>query len=202
MPEYPKTGSILNSELHTELSTQILITVNNEPVGAIQSFQETQNRPSRRITEVGTDGTIEITPQSAATVTLNVNRVAFDGLSIAEAFSRGFVNIKSQRIAFDIVVINHHTGTGDDAVITTYHNCWFTNMGKTYSATDYVVIQTATIEVEDVRTTRANGPVVESQGAGGSRQNPNAQIDAVEGAADSGEYRGTLDFPGLISAAF
>lgn len=201
-PAYPKTGSILNSNIHTGLSTQIIIKVNDEPVGAIQQLSETQTRGIKRITEVGVDGVIEMVPQSATEVNLQATRVAFDGLSLPEAFSRGFKNIQSQRIPFDIVVIDQQTGTGSNAVVTTYHDCWFSSVGTTYSSSDYIISQTATIQATKVFTHRGGEAVVKSQGIGGSRQVP-AQIDDVELAADSGVTPlGSLDSPDLISAAF
>ena len=72
MATYPRTGSILDSTTRTALSTQIIIMVNNEPVGAVQSFSEKQDRSNKRISEVGTDGTIEIVPSSAAKITLTL----------------------------------------------------------------------------------------------------------------------------------
>ena len=42
MAEYPQTGSILDSKTRTALSTQIVIMVNGEAVGAVQSFSECQ----------------------------------------------------------------------------------------------------------------------------------------------------------------
>lgn len=202
MAEYPNTGSILRDNIHTALSTQIIILVNNEPVGAVQSFQEQQNRATRRVTEVGTDGTIEIVPQSATEISVNVDRIVYDGLSITEAFARGFRNIQAQRIPFDIVVIDQFSGTADDAVITTYHNCWFESIGKTYSSSDYVITESCTIKVEYIATSRGGSSIANTQGVGGGRQLNGIQIDSVEQQADSGDRRGSLDFPGLISAAF
>lgn len=199
---YPRTGSILDSTTRTALSTQIIIMVNNEPVGAIQSFSEKQSRSNKRISEIGTDGTIEIVPSSPAEVSLSINRIAFDGLSITEAFSRGFRNIQAQRIPFDIVVIDQFTGTGDDAIITTYHNCWLNSIGRTYNSDDYIISEDCDVEVEFVSSIRGGDAVVLSQGAGGGRQLAGTQYDEVEGMADSGARRGALDFPGLISAAF
>ena len=198
---YPKTGSILDSTTRTALSTQIIVMVNNEPVGAIQKFAESQSRSVERITEVGTDGTIEIVPKSAAEFSISVDRIAYDGLSVTEAFSRGFRNIQSQRIPFDIIVIDQYTGTGNDAVITTYQNCWFTSIDKTYSSDDFIITEGVKIEVENIRTLRGGEAVSLSQGVGGSRQ-IHPQMDPVEQLADSGVRRGALDFPGLISAAF
>jgi hypothetical protein len=209
MAEYPSTGTILDnpntgSKTRTGLSTQIIVYVNGEPVGAIQSFQETQARSNKRISEVGTDGIIEIVPQAPAQVTLSVNRIVFDGLSLPESFSRGFKNIHAQRIPFDIVVIDKFTGTDNDAVVTTYHNCWFSNLTKTYQVTDYTIAESANIDCEFVSSTRAGEAVAESQGVQGGREIPNRQTDAVEQATDSGQAgrRGALDFPGLISAAY
>jgi hypothetical protein len=202
MATYPKTGSVLDSTTRTALSTQIIIMVNNEPVGAVQSFSEKQSRTNKRISEIGTDGVIEIVPQKATDVSLTIKRVAFDGLSITEAFSRGFRNLQAQRIPFDIVVIDQFTGTGNNAIITTYHNCWFNNIGRTFNSDDYIISEDCGVDVEFVSTIRGGDAVVLSQGAGGGRQLAGAQIDDVESLADSGVRRGSLDFPDLISAAF
>ena len=207
---YPNTGTLFDNpavegaKTRTSLSTQVVITVNGEPVGAVQRFQESQRRSNAKIKEVGTDGLIEIVPQSAADVTLTVNRMVFDGLSLPEAFSRGFRNIHAQRIPFDIVVIDRFTGTGNDAVVTTYHNCWFNSLSKSYAVDNYVIAEDAGIDVEYISTERAGEAVALSQGVNGTREIPNRQLDSVESAADAGKSgrRGALDFPGLISAAY
>lgn len=204
MASYPRTGSNLDSTTKSSLSTQIIIMVENEPVGAIQSFQETQSRSNKPITEVGTDGVIELVPQGATKVSLQIQRMYFDGLSLPESFSRGFRNIHSQRIPFDIVVIDQFTGTGNDAIITTYHNCWFNNLSITYSASDYTIAQSAGVDCEYISTIRGGEAVALSQGVGGGRQIPGVQLDVAELGADSGANgrRGSLDYPGLISAAY
>ena len=94
---------VYDSYTKTGLSTQIVIMVNGNPVGAIQSFGEQQNRSIKPINEVGTDG--QMKPQSSTTIKLNIQRVVFDGLSVTEAFSRGFRNIAAKRIPFDIIVL-------------------------------------------------------------------------------------------------
>lgn len=198
---YPKTGSILDSTTRTALSTQIIILVDGEPVGAVQDFSPDQSRANKRITEVGTDGTIEIVPTSGAEVSLSISRIVYDGLSVTEAMARGFRNLKSQRIPFDIVVIDQNTGTGDDAIITTYKNCWFKSIRNSYKSSDYIIDESVQVDVEDVMTLRGGEAVALSQGVGGSRQIP-LQRDPVELATDAGGRRGSLDFPGLISASF
>jgi len=204
MASYPRTGSNLDSTTKTSLSTQIIIMVENEPVGAIQSFRETQQRSIKPINEVGTDGIIELVPQSPTKVSLQIDRMYFDGLSLPEAFSRGFRNLQSQRIPFDIVVIDQFTGTGNDAIITTYHNCWFNNLSISYTANDYTISQSASVDCEYVSTIRGGEAIALSQGTGGGRQIPSTQLDIAELAADSGANgtRGSLDYPGLISAAY
>lgn len=207
MAEYPNTGTIFDnpdngSKTRTALSTQIVVYVEGEPVGAIQSLQETQNRPVKSIQEVGTDGIIEITPNGAATIDLSVTRLVFDGLSLTESFSRGYRNIHAQRIPFDIVVIDKFTGDGDNAIVTTYHNCFFKSLSKTYSAEQYQITETAQVSAEFMSSTRAGGPVAESQGISGAREIPGRRVDSVEQSADTGTRRGPLDFAGLISAAY
>ena len=207
MADYPNTGTIFDnpdngSKTRAALSTQIVVYVEGEPVGAIQSLDETQNRPVKSIQEVGTDGIIEIIPNGAATIQLTVKRVVFDGLSLPEAFSRGYRNIHAQRIPFDIVVIDKFTGDGDNAVVTTYHNCFFKSLSKSYSADQYMITESAGVEAEFMSTTRAGGPVADSQGVNGGREIPGRQVDSVEQSADTGTRRGPLDFAGLISAAY
>ena len=200
MATYPNSGSILDSHTRTALSTQIIIMVNNEPVGAVQSFKESQDRTIERVFEIGLDGTVELVPTKPAEIGLSVSRIVYDGLSLTESMARGFRNVQAQRIPFDIVVIDQYTGTDDDAVITTYENCWFESIGKTYDASNFIITEDASIKVENIRTLRGGEAVALSQGVGGSRQ-INAQIDQVELFADSGR-RGSLDFANLISAAF
>ena len=209
MAEYPSTGSILDNEdlgskTRTGLSTQILIYVNEEPVGAVQSFTENQTKGVRRIGEVGTDGFIEIIPNIQTTIALELERVVFDGLSLPESLSRGFRNIAAQRIPFDVVVVDKFTGSGDNAVVTTYHNCWFERISKSYTATDYVIVERAGVAAQFMSTVRGGEAVSLSQGVGGAREIPDRQEDSVEQAADAGKNgrRGSLDFPGLITAAF
>tara|TARA_A200000159_G_scaffold163594_1_gene190359 strand:+ start:1189 stop:1845 length:657 start_codon:yes stop_codon:yes gene_type:complete len=217
MADYPATKTLFDKAgdpqrgtTRSSLSTQIVVYVNDEPVGAIQSFQETQTRTNKKIQEVGTDGIIEIVPQSAASVTLTVNRIVFDGLSLPEAFSRGFKNIHSQRMPFDIKVIDSFAGGSDEEkTVTTYHNCWFSQLGKSYTTQDYTITENANIDCEFVSCLRGGGQsVAETQGVGGSREipwqkdNQNADGVGIEQVVDTGGRRGGMDFPGLINAAY
>ena len=201
---FPETKTTLDSSTRTGLSTQVLIYVNGEPVGAVQSFQLQQNRQTKSIQEVGTDGIIEIVPTSATTYSITCNRIVFDGLSLPEAMSRGWTNIAAQRIPFDIVVIDRFFGSGgNESIVTTMHNCWFKSIGKQYQANDYVIQENATLECEHVSTLKGGQAVGDSQvGFGGAREIPGRQLDSVEAQADSGNRRGGMDFPGIINAAY
>jgi len=201
---YPATKSTLDSKTRTGLSTQVVIMVNGEPVGAVQSFQVTQSRGNKRISEVGTDGFVEIVPSAQTTITISITRIVYDGLSVTQAFGRSFVHLQSQRIPFDIVVIDKFFGDSEEEkMVTVYKNCWFNNIGKTYSSSDYIIQENASVDVETVYTTRNGEPVGNTSGSG-QREIPGADIDqsGAEFAADSGERRGAMDFPGIINAAY
>jgi hypothetical protein len=198
MSEYPKTGSTLQSNISTGLSTQIVVKVGSDAVGALQALEVRQNRPLARLVELGTDGTLEIVPQQRTEVTLTVRRIVFDRLRIAEAFERGYVNIKSQRLPFDILVIDQTGGDGDLAVTHHYVNCWFQDLSTPYNADNYIITESATIWAEDVSSRLGSS----SNAAQGGARDMKPQIEPIERDADIGNRRGTLDFPGLITAAF
>jgi hypothetical protein len=212
---YPNTGSRLTSSISTSLSTQIIINAvlsdgSVIPVGAVQELTESQNRGLARIVEIATDGVIEIVPMKATEFELTLNRTVFDGLSLPEAFGRSFRNIQSQRAPFNIEVIDVNAAVTDaqgvfdknTAVITTYHNCWFTRTSTPIKADNYIIVQQATVWCENVSATRAGNAVALSQAAGGGRSiiTP-GQADPVEVAADRGARLGSLDFAGLMLAA-
>ena len=201
---FPNTGTNINAGHRTNsgLSTQIIIKVFNNPVGALQTLSVTQNRPLQRISEIGTDGVIEIVPNAATTYELSAERVVFDQLRLPESFSRGFRFIAAQRVPFDIDVIDI-SGTDpnspdDDSnkVIMTYKNCWFTNYVTPYQAGNYIITETASLWCETAYLVQL--------GRDGSlrpvdRQNDNAGIEAE---VNSGRRLGSLDASGLINSLF
>lgn len=198
MAEYPATGSTLTSNISTGLSTQIVIKVGNDTVGAVQQLQVTQNRPLYRAVEIGLDGTLEIVPQQRTEVTLNVTRIVFDKLRMAEAFARGFVNIKAQRLPFDILVIDRTSGQGENAITHTYRNCWFQNYVTPYNADNYIITETAVLWAEDASSRLGASANVAQGGA----RDMKPQIETRERATDIGNFRGTMDAPGIADAAF
>jgi hypothetical protein len=205
---YLYTGSSLEAGTNTGLSTQILVKIDGKAVGAIQSLTATQTRRMRRINEVGTDGVIEIVPQSATEIVLRVERIVFMKKGLPESFNRAYTNIHAQRVPFDIFVYDFtnakgatldngfFAGDSAEGVITTvYENCWFNNLEIRYQASDYIVAQNASIDAEYVRTF-ANGDV----GTSVVPVNADNNIDPLERLADIGR-RGSMDARGLTEIA-
>jgi len=158
------TSPLHDKKLQVGLSTQIIIEAQDgtgqfRAVGAIQNLTPTETRPLQRIGEVGTDAVIEITPTSFTTVTLEVTRIVFDYQRLPAAFQRGFRHIHSQRVPFDIQVRDYNPyweisttpGQSTNFVLTTrYVNCWLARYSSPYTADNYIITETATIEAEHV----------------------------------------------------
>jgi len=195
---YPQSGSLISSEragTHTGLSTQIIIMVQNFPIGAIQEFSINQNRSFKRIPEIGTDGVVEIHPKGAAKITLNVTRIVFDELRLTEAFARGFINLQAQRIPFDIQIIDRTSSMNElDAIIHVFHNCWFKNYAPSYQADNFVISEDATLVCEYITSSRQG----QSVSVGGLR-GLSYEYDTVERSTDVNGRRGRLDSAGLLT---
>lgn len=159
----PVVSPFHDKKLQVALSTQIIIEAQDangvfRAVGAIQSLAPTETRPLLRIGEVGTDATIQITPNALPTIELAVTRIVFDYQRLPAAFGRGFRHIHSQRIPFDISVTDYNPyqevasaqGGIPNAVITRYVNCWMQNYSTTWTQDNYVISETATIWAETV----------------------------------------------------
>lgn len=196
------------------LSTQIIIKVGNNPVGALQRLSVTQNRSLQRIQEIGTDGVIEIVPNSATQYELRVERVVFDLLRLPEAFSRGFRFIAAQRVPFDIEVFdisnaNENARLGDDpgsdanVVGMTYKNCWFNSYETPFAADNYVITESANIWCETAFVGSGLGQGENIPASGGLR-GIEAQVDGggVEQEVNSGARIGSLSASGLVNSFF
>lgn len=199
---YLYTGSNTSSATNTGLSTQILVKVDGNSVGAIQNLSENQTRPLRAIGEVGTDGNLEIVPNGPTKFTLRVQRIHFNRRSLTEALGRGFINIQAQRIPFDIYIYDFHNVpagqltddfdvSGVEGVITTiYENCWIGSKSTEYNAADYIIMQNADIEAEFCHTFINGDPLQNASFA------TPVIDDRVERVADTSR-RGSLDARGL-----
>lgn len=201
MALYPTSGSTLGSKIQTGLSTQIVILVENEPVGAIQSINITQTRDMNPIHEIGFDGTLEIVPNRPTAYTAQITRVVFDRLRLPEAFKRGFVNIKSQLIPFDIEIVDRTGGEVNSGteVVHKLVNCWFNNYNPTYGL-DFTISESAGITFADIQTFYGNGSPLSSTTRGLRGITP--QTLPREGQTDMGQYRGTMDVANLVAQTF
>lgn len=204
---FPNTGAgstIGEQRTSTGLSTQIIIKIGKTPVGALQSLSVTQKRALKRITEIGTDGVIEIVPNQATEYDLSVTRIVFDQLRLPEAMSRGFRFIAAQRVPFDIDVIDitgtqanvEVTDTNTDRVIMTYKNCWFTSYETPYQAGEYIITEKADLQCETAYLVQI--------GTDGTRRSIDYQVDngGVEKEVNEGRRLGSLDASGLINSLF
>jgi|SRR5690606_5541331 len=206
---YPHTGSILTDAgrnvTRTGVSTQIIIQVDGNPVGAVKSLSINETRDIAMIAEVGTDGFIDSVPKSSTKVNGACKRTRFDNLRIASAFSRGFVHVAAQRIPFDIVILDIFAADEDDAdgfnasdsVITTViKNVWISKIGVSYNSDDFVIVEDLDWQAEHIYSYLGQGQ--SAAPAPFARQIPIIDNDAFERQADLGQRRGALDAAGLI----
>jgi len=194
------TGSGTINRTGIGLSTMMIIKVGTTAVGAIQKMTINEDRPIKFIDEVGTDGHIDSAPTGSSNVKGSCSRIRFDRLRVTEAFSRGFVHVKSQRIPFDIEIIdqfNGAVGSGSE-VITVIQNVWITSIGQSLDSSNWIMTDEMGWEAETI-SSRIGSEQTSAQG--GERGIP-LQYDPYEIAADVGKRRGSMDAPSLISAAF
>lgn len=204
---YPLTGSTIDSNISTGLSTQILVKVGTENVGAIQNLSIQQRRSLYRSREVGLDGILEIVPNNSTEYSANITRIVFDRLRLPEAFSRGFINIKSQVLPFDILIIDRTNGETDGAVNHRLQHCWFTSYNPTYQADNFIISEQAEIWIEDISSTLGSS---DTNAAIGGARGVNFDVNTRERATDRGAggsdlgagFRGTLDVSDLINQSF
>lgn len=206
---YPHTGSQLTDAgrnvTRTGVSTNIIIQVDGNPIGAIQSLSINETRNIQMIDEVGTDGHIDSVPNKSTNINGSCKRVRFDNMRVATAFSRGFVHVAAQRIPFDIIILDIFAADEDDAdgfngsdnVITTViKNVWIKSIKVDYTSQDFVISENMDWEAEHIYSYLGQGqPAVPGPEA---RQIPIIDNDAFERAADMGKRRGSLDAAGLI----
>jgi hypothetical protein len=190
---YPRTGSTLGGTIKTGLSTQIIVKVKEKIVGAIQTVTINQTRDMNKVKELGTDGIIEIHPNKATEYSIEVTRIVFDKQRMTEAFGRGYINIKSQMVPFDIEIIDSTGGTSDSDQIThKLINCWFSNYRPSYGADAFVISEQATIVCEDIISVLGNS---DKNAAG--LNNGNFDNYVQERQTDRSK-RGTMDVPGIF----
>lgn len=200
---YPQTGSRLegsdgSNKTRVHVSTNIIIEVDANTIGAIRSLSIDENRQIRFIDEVGTDGHVDSAPQSSTKITGSCERTRFDGLRIAAAFSRPYVHLKSQRIPFDIVIKDLFASAADDntVLITVIKNVWMNKISTAYKADDFIIVDNMSWEAESIYSTINNTNVVGNVQGGASLLL--LDNNTFEKEADRGGRRGALDGAGLL----
>lgn len=203
---FPNTDSIIGAEdgrnaTRTGLSTNIIIEVDGNAVGAIRQMSITEQRNIVTVDEVGTDGHIDSAPQRSTDITCSCERTRFDNLRIAAAFARGFVHASAQRIPFDIVIKDTFAGPDISRHITTViKNCWISRIQVTYRADDFVIAESMDLTAETIFSTLATGRGNVVPAIGNARDLDLKTLDSFEQATDRGERRGALDGFGLLDA--
>jgi hypothetical protein len=178
---YPQSGSLLQNRINSSLSTQISIKVGSTTVGAIQKLSITQNRELWRHEEIGTEGVVEIHPKGAAKIEIIVDRIVFDGMRLPEAFARGFVNLQSQRVPFDIHIIDKsEMKSSGDALVHVLNNCWFRQYNPQFRSDSFIISESAQIWCEYITTTQNGISAVY-----GGLRGISYEYDTIERATDS-----------------
>jgi hypothetical protein len=203
MPATRNTNTTLqdaagNNQTKTHLSTNIIMKVDGNIVGAVKSLDVTESRSIKMISEVGTDGMIDSAPSASTEISGSCSRTRFNRLRIAEAFSRGFIHVASQRIPFDIEIQDiFHDSDPTNAIITTIQNVWISDIRYTYSSDDFVIVENMSWKAERIFSILNNGNV--AQAVANGRANP-IILNQFEQEADRGLFMGALDAPGLLNA--
>jgi len=188
-----------NNRTATHLSTNIVIKVGNNVIGAVKSLDITESRGQiKMINEVGTDGHIDSAPGSSVDISGSCQRTRFDRMRIAEAFGRSFIHVGSQRIPFDIEIHDIFADSDpNNAVITVIQNVWIKDIRYTYSSDDFVIVDNMSWTAERIFSFLNNKNVVQATANG--RANP-IVLNVFEQQADMGTYTGALDAAGLLNA--
>lgn len=205
MPIYtPASGSIIENSNGTNrtgtgLSTNIVIRVGPNAVGAIQTLHVGETRTITPVDELGTDGHIDVVPTRSTDISGTCSRVRYDRLRVAEAFSRGFLHVGSQRIGFDIDIYDEWNGDANSMIVTTLKDVWISSISYNYQKDNWIIIDEMAWTARTIYTSIQGS----SAAIGGSR-NLVIQTDSlgVERAADVGKLQGALDAPGIINSVF
>lgn len=208
MANAANTGSTLTrqdgttNKTSTSISTHIIIMVNSTPVGAVKSLSITEARNIKMIDEVGTDGHIDSVPTSSTNITGSCERIRFDRLRIAEAFSRPFIHVSSQAYPFDLVIMDKQkTVASGQQISTIIKNVWIKNISYTYSSDDWIITDKMDWEAETIYSHISGGKSVatggEDQRVRPFKLNDEAWIERLTDRGANGQ-RGSLDASGLI----
>lgn len=178
----------------THVSTNIVLTIDGLPIGAVSSFDFSESRQIATVDEIGTDGHIDSVPSKSTDIKGSCSRTRFGGKRIAEAFYRGFVHVSAQRVPFDITVMDFIRGADANQIVTTViENVWISDIQSKYSADNFVIVDNMSWVAESIHSY--------INGGDSAILDPSlVYLNQFEKEADTGLYRGSLDGAGLIYA--
>jgi len=194
-----------NNKTSTAVSTNIIIMVGGQAVGAVQNLSINETRQISVIDELGTDGHVDSAPSRSTTYKISCNRIRLNRLRIAEAFGRGFVHASSQQYPFDIVILDKQKGNIGSQISTVIKNCWIDNITVDYKVSDWIITESMTLTAENIYSflnagssdATSSGNPVAMGGDDGSRSFSKIGIEQEADTGANGR-RGSLDAAGLI----
>lgn len=115
----------------THLSSRIIIMVNGEPVGEIQSIAVTEG--------MGIAG-VDDNPLPPIRTTIDAKRIRFDRPQIEKAFTDGFMHVGTQETPFQIEI--HDTFKAKEPIVvkTILNNVVIDSMSYTYTVEKYIIV--------------------------------------------------------------
>lgn len=148
-------------------------------IGAIQSLSINESRSIETIKEVGTDALVGIVPVSPTTYSASLSRIVFDFQRLPQALQREYRHIHAQRRPFDIVITDYNpyiqgpngpveaadgSGAGSTPIdpvtgavgdeptkfTTRLRNCWFGNLRVEYTASSFMITESAEITFQAI----------------------------------------------------
>lgn len=162
-PKLPETVARLSTSVTIRLIPQdtlnaaalsnpatILTAVQSAPIGAVESFSESNNRPAGIRFEMNADApgvVLEAYPNQVEARTITLDRVVLYTADATETFQIGGGDIVQQFQPFALVKVE---SSPDNATvpnrITVFRGCWFTSNPKAYTVkADLKIIQTINI---------------------------------------------------------
>ena len=129
---------------HKRFYTTIQILVDGVVVGAVQSIEINEEVAQRDMGDVG-GGSYLV--EERTEIKGKCQRVRFDRQRIAEVFSGGIVHAKSQRMPFQIEVVDKYL---DRESINTINNVWISKLPMSYQVCDFIIVDQFDFEAENV----------------------------------------------------
>lgn len=148
-PKLPKTVARLSTSITIRLIPEdtlnaatlanpaaILTSVQNAPIGAVESFVESNDRPAsiRFEMNAGAPGVVqEVTPNQVNPRTVHLRRTVLYGSDALETFQIIGGDVVQQYKPFALIKVESSPeGSTDPTRITIYRGCWFTTNPKSY----------------------------------------------------------------------